>query len=74
MTRFNSYIYANKVILKLRNMAPPCLTSFDLSSIPLCDFYATKGGYFQKLSQGSETLDMTSERIGNMFRGNFADM
>jgi hypothetical protein len=54
-------------------MAPPCLTSFDLSTIPLCDFYATRGGYFQKLSQGSETLDMTSESIGNMFKGNFAD-
>ena len=25
-----------------------------------------KGGYFQKLSQGSETSDMTSEGLGEM--------
>ena len=29
---------------------------------------------FQKLSQGSETLDMTSDRLGEMFEGDVADM
>ena len=33
-----------------------------------------KGGDFQKLSQGSETSDMTSERLGEMFEGDSADM
>jgi hypothetical protein len=28
-----------------------------------------KGGYFQKLSQGSETSDMTSEGLGEMSEG-----
>ena len=32
-----------------------------------------KGGYFEKLSHGSETLDMTSERLGEMFKGDSAD-
>ena len=29
---------------------------------------------FQKLSKGSETLCMTSEGLGEMFEGDFADM
>ena len=32
-----------------------------------------QGGYFQKLSYGSETLDMTSEGLGEMFEGDSAD-
>ena len=32
-----------------------------------------KGGHFQKLSYGSETLHMTSEGLGQMFEGDFAD-
>ena len=32
-----------------------------------------QGGYFEKLSYGSETLDMTSERLGEMFKGDSAD-
>ena len=30
-------------------------------------------GYFQKLSKVSETSDMTSEGLGNMFEGDSAD-
>jgi hypothetical protein len=38
-------------------------------------FWMDKGGYFQKLSYGSKTLDMmTSEGLGEMFQGDFADM
>ena len=33
-----------------------------------------QGGYFQKLSYGSETSDMTSEGLGEMFEGDSADM
>ena len=36
--------------------------------------WADKGGYFQKLSQVSETSDMTSEGSGEMFEGDSADM
>ena len=32
-----------------------------------------QGGYFEKLSYGSETLDMTSEGLGEMFKGDSAD-
>ena len=32
-----------------------------------------KGGYFQKLSLGSETSDMTSQGLGEMFEGDSAD-
>jgi hypothetical protein len=32
-----------------------------------------KGGYFLKLSLGSETSDMTSEWLGEMFEGDSAD-
>ena len=28
-------------------------------------------GYFGKLAWGSETLDMTSERLGEMFKGRY---
>ena len=31
-------------------------------------------GYFQKLSLGSESLEMTSEGLGEMFEGDFSDM
>ena len=40
----------------------------------LCYNWADRGGCFQKLSSGSETLDMTSERLGEMFEGDSADM
>ena len=33
-----------------------------------------QGGYFQKLSYGSETWDMTCEVLGEMFEGDFVDM
>ena len=33
-----------------------------------------KGGYFQKLLKGSETSDMTSEGLGEMFEGDSEDM
>ena len=33
-----------------------------------------KGGYFQKLSKGSENSDMTSKGLGEMFEGDSADM
>ena len=33
-----------------------------------------KGGDFQKFSYGSETLGMTSEGLGEMFEGDFADL
>ena len=36
-------------------------------------FLGGKGGYFEKLSQGSKTLDMTSDSLGEMFEGNCAD-
>ena len=32
-----------------------------------------KGGYFQKLSLGSETSDKTSQGLGEMFEGDSAD-
>ena len=31
-------------------------------------------GMIQKLSNGYQTLDMTSEGLGEMFEGDFADM
>ena len=37
-------------------------------------FLGGKGGYFQKLSYGSETFDMTSEGLGEMFEGDLVDM
>ena len=37
-------------------------------------FFGGKGGIFQKLSQGSETFDITYEGLGEMFEGDFADM
>ena len=36
-------------------------------------FLDGKGGYFEKLSWGSETLDMTFERFGEMFESDFAE-
>ena len=33
-----------------------------------------KGGYFEKLSNGSKTSDMTSEGLGEVFEGDSADM
>ena len=33
-----------------------------------------KGGYFQKLSLGFETSDMTSDGLGEMFEGDSADV
>ena len=40
----------------------------------LCYNWADKGGYFQNLSYGSETSDMTSEGFGEMLEGDSADM
>jgi hypothetical protein len=37
-------------------------------------FLGGKGGYFEKLSKGSKTSDMTSEGLGKMFEGDSADM
>jgi hypothetical protein len=33
-----------------------------------------KGGYFEKSSKGSETSDMISEGLEEMFEGDLADM
>ena len=46
----------------------------DPPSPALCKFLAGEGGYFEKLSYGSETLDMTSEGLEEMFEGDYADM
>ena len=40
----------------------------------LCYIWADKGGYFQKLSLGSLTSDMTSKGLGEIFEGDYADM
>ena len=36
-------------------------------------FLGGKGGYFEKLSNGSKTSDMTSEGLGEVFEGNSAE-
>ena len=36
-------------------------------------FLGGKGGYFEKLSNASKTLDMTSEGLGEVFEGDSAD-
>ena len=36
-------------------------------------YLADKGGYFQKFSFNSETSDMTSKGLGEMFEGDSAD-
>jgi hypothetical protein len=36
-------------------------------------FLGGKGGYFEKLSKGSKTSDMTSEGLGEVFEGDSAD-
>ena len=40
----------------------------------LCYKWADKGGYFPKLSYGSETSDMTCEGSREMIEGDSADM
>ena len=45
-----------------------------LLSPALCYIWTNKGGDFQKLSYGSETLGITSEGLGEMFEGDFANM
>jgi hypothetical protein len=37
-------------------------------------FLGGKGGYFEKLSKGSKTSDMTSEGLGEVFEGDSADI
>ena len=37
-------------------------------------FLGGKGGYFEKLSKGSKTLDMTSEGLGEVLEGDSANM
>ena len=37
-------------------------------------FWGGQEGYFQKLSLVAETSEMTSEGLGEMFEGDFADM
>ena len=37
-------------------------------------FLGGKGGYFEKLSKGSKTSDMTWEGLGEVFEGDSADM
>ena len=36
-------------------------------------FLGGKGGYFEKLSNGSKTLDMTLEGLVEVFEGDYAD-
>jgi hypothetical protein len=36
-------------------------------------FLGGKGGYFENLSKGSKTWDMTSEELGEVFKGDSAD-
>ena len=36
--------------------------------------FGRRGGYLEKLFFGSKTLNMTSEGLGEMFDGDFADM
>ena len=36
-------------------------------------FLGGKGGYFEKLSKGSKTSDMTLEGLGEVFEGESAD-
>ena len=36
--------------------------------------FARHGGYFPKLSQDSETLDMTFEGLGEKFEGDIKEM
>ena len=36
-------------------------------------FLGGKGGYFEKFSNGSKTLDMTWEGLGEVFEGDSAD-
>ena len=36
--------------------------------------FGGKGGYSEKLSKGSKTSDMTSERLGEVFEGDAEDM
>jgi hypothetical protein len=38
----------------------------------LCSIWVYKEGYFQKLSEGSESSDMTSEGLEELFKGNSA--
>ena len=37
-------------------------------------YFGGKGGYLEKLSWGSENLEMTSEGLVEMFEGDFANM
>ena len=37
-------------------------------------FLGGKGEYFENLSKGSKTYDMTSEGLGEVFKGDSADM
>ena len=41
--------------------------------LPHSSVLGEKEGYFEKMSLGSETLDMTSEGLEEMFEGDFAD-
>jgi hypothetical protein len=36
-------------------------------------FLGKKGGYFEKLTKGSKTYDITSEGLGEVFKGESAD-
>ena len=55
-----------KFLIK-KNQGPPLPPA-------LCDYWAEKGVMFLKLSEGSETLNMTFMWLGEMFEGDFADM
>ena len=57
------YYDSNQPPKKIRTPFPPALSYM----------WPDKGGDFQKLSYGSETLWLTSGGLGEMFEGDFAD-
>ena len=62
LTKKNRWIPTQKI-----NRGPPLPPA-------LSYIWGVKGGIFKKLSLGSETSDMTSEGLGEMFEGDSADM
>ena len=59
------------VVTKVLGFQPKKLFEDPPPPPELCNFRAEKGGILKNLSQGSETLDMTSEGYVEMFEGNF---
>ena len=59
-------------IIMIGKLAPMYAMEMPPSLPPaLCDF-GRKRRYFEKLSYGFETWDMTSDGLGEMFKGDFA--